>query len=278
MIASVRSLVYDCVPPAAIRLANRILDMVRPAHFEFVGYTWSDRLPARGWEAEGVKQNRERTWNPFVSSLSRTTLLGISEEDLRFPRAVNTNLQSLYLSYGYCLGLACRHSSKAMVLDWGGSTGNYYLVSKQLLPEVDFTYRCAELPAACAIGRTLLPAVVFDEDESWKKLRFDFVFSSSALQYLDDWRPTVDALVQSSKRYLYITRMPFVITARSFVAIQRVKSYRTEYLGWVLNRSEFVQFIEGRGMRLVRQFVNHAGPRIRGAPEPNLYMGFLFEK
>lgn len=278
MNVDIKNMISNYIPPVAIRVANVIIDVIRPASYEFIGYLWPQGVYLKGWQADGVQKNRENTWEAFVSSMEGSGPLGVNENDLRFPENLNINLQSLYLSFGYCLGLACHKKRSVTVLDWGGSTGNYYVVSRSLMPEVTFTYHCADLPSACATGRKLLPEVTFHDTETWKRLKYDFVFSSSSLQYLEDWRSTVDALIQSSNHYLYITRMPFVITGKSFVIIQRAKCYDTEYFGWVLNRQEFIQFIEQRGMKLIRQFVNHAGPRIKGAPELNLYMGFLFEK
>lgn len=274
----IKKIVRDWVPPAAIRLADTLLDMTRPSPYEFIGYTWPKNLQLKGWQADGVQESRERTWQAFVDSMHGNSFLGIAENDLHIPTHINLNLQTLYLSYGYCLGLACQNKRNVSILDWGGGTGNYFIISRKLMPEISFTYHCAELPSVCTSGRCLLPDVVFDENENWKGMHYDLVFSSSSLQYLEDWRPTVAALIHSSNQYLYITRMPFVVTGRSFVMIQRAACYGTEYLGWVLNRQEFIQFVEQQGMRLIRQFVNHTGPRIKGAPENNLYMGFLFEK
>jgi putative methyltransferase (TIGR04325 family) len=274
----IKNIARDWVPPAAIRIANTIIDVMRPSTYEFIGYSWPQGMQLKGWNADSVQENRQQSWDMFVSSMEETSLLGLSEDDLLFPRHINIDTQSLYLSFGYCLGLACQKKQTVSVLDWGGGVGNYYVISRKLFPEVIFTYHCADLPLACSMGRKLLPNVIFHDAETWNEMQFDLVFSSSSLQYLEDWRSTVDSLIKSSDNYLYITRMPFVIVGRSFVMIQRAVCYGTEYLGWVLNRDEFVQFVEQRGMKLVRQFVNHSGPRIKHAPEQNLYMGFLFEK
>jgi putative methyltransferase (TIGR04325 family) len=278
MNASTKDFIYNWIPPAAINVIKSLFDIFRPAPYEFVSYTWPQDWCLKGWQADGVHETREKEWQTFLSSMQGNGTLGISENELLFPKYVNTNLQSLFLSYGYCLGLACHNKQNVTVLDWGGATGNYYVVSRKLIPNVSLAYHCADLSSVCYTGRKLLPEVVFDDNETWRGMKFDFVFSSSSLQYLEDWRPTVAALIQSTNKYLYITRMPFILKGKSFVIIQRAVCYGTEYLGWVLNRHEFIQFVENRGMKLIRQFVNHAGPRIKGAPEQNLYMGFLFEK
>lgn len=278
MNAYARQFIFDWVPPAAIRAIKSLLDIKRQAPYEFIAYEWPLDMQLSGWQANSVNETRERTWDKFLQFMEGRGPLGISENDLLFPEYISINVHNLYLSFGYCLALACHNRQVLTILDWGGATGNYYIISKKLMPAVKFDYHCADLPAVCEIGRKLLPEVVFYESETWQKMHYDFAFSSSSLQYLKDWRPTVRALVKSANRYMYITRMPFVITGKSFVMLQRVKEYGTEYLGWVLNRQEFIQFVEQHGMKLVREFVNHSGPRIKGAPEQNLYMGFLFEK
>lgn len=276
--AHIRYFIGDWVPLGAIRVAKALLDVIRSASFEFIDYSWPQGMQLKGWQADGVRESRENNWQSFVSSLQGNGLLGVGEKELLFPQHMKLDIQTLYLSYGYCLALACHNKQCVSILDWGGGTGNYYLVSRKLMPNVSMTYHCADLSSVCVAGRELLPEVTFDENETWKEKKYDFVFSSSSLHYLEDWHTTLAALIQSSKQYLYVTRMPFVVTGKSFVMIQRAAMYETEYLGWVLNRQEFIRFVEQRGMKLVQQFVNHKGPQIAKAPEKNLYMGFLFEK
>lgn len=273
----IRDFIYDWMPSAVIRSVKSLLASIRTAPYEFIGHKWPVNVVLRGWQANGVNKARETTWKHFSQSMEGTHPLGISETDLFSHHQINTDVQSLYLSFGYCLGLACHRKEALKVLDWGGGTGNYYIISRKLFPMVKFDYSSADLPSICKTGRTLLPNVTFYEDNSWYGKNFDFVFSSSSIQYLKDWRPTLRALIQSTCQYLYITRMPFV-TGRSFVFVERAKGYNTEYLGWAINKPEFVSFVKQNGMKLVREFVNHPGPLIKGAPERNLYMGLLFEK
>ena len=74
-------------------------------------------------------------------------------------------------------------------------------------------------------------------------------------------------------------RLPSVLHANSYAFVQRpyVYGYNTEYLGWCLNRDEFLQQASSAGMRLVREFVTGEQPFIDNAPEQCLYRGFLFE-
>lgn len=274
---SIKHFVLDWTPPAVLRGIRYCMCFVRPAAYEFVGYAWPANTTA-GWEVSGVSQAREKGWNEFLQSMEGTKLFGIRESDLSFPYHVNTNVQNLYLTFGYCLALSFCGKQTATVLDWGGGTGNYHVIAKKLFPMASLDYSSADLPSVCESGRKLLPGIRFIDDDSWKKGKYDFVFSSSSLQYLNDWRPILLALIQSSKKFLYITRMPFVQVSKSFVMIQRAQEYGTEYPGWVINKREFIGFVEKHGLKLRQEFFNHAGPFIYKAPEQNVYMGFLFER
>ena len=55
------------------------------------------------------QEKRQQAWDTFVSSIEENGLLGLSENDLLFPWHINIDLQSLYLSFGYSLGLASRN-------------------------------------------------------------------------------------------------------------------------------------------------------------------------
>lgn len=301
MKSSAKRLLLDWVPPGAVRAGKGLLDRVRPARFEFVGTGWPAGVsPAVAWDSEGVAAARERSWSAFLASLEGVGPFGISPEDLAAPWHLDVERQTLYLTFGYALALAAAERGTApdedrptaadrhvgapaghpivSVLDWGGELGTYHEVAKRLLPGTGFDYHCVDLPSVTALGRRLNSEVTFHDDDAWRGRSYDLVFSSSSLQYLPDWRRTVESLVGCSTGWVYITRMPFVQRAGSFVALQRVPEYRTSYHGWVLNRDEFVAAVEAAGARLIREFVNHAGPRIKGAPEQNAYMGFLFRR
>jgi hypothetical protein len=103
--------------------------------------------------------------------------------------------------------------------------------------------------------------------------------SSGALQFADDWRSVVEAMARSAERYLYIARLPVVDQATSYRILQRAHAYgyATEYASWVLNRHELMDAVRAGGLELERTFLGgDPTQRIRGAPEPATYLGFLF--
>lgn len=81
-----------------------------------------------------------------------------------------------------------------------------------------------------------------------------------------------------SQDYLYVTRLPIVSKAPSFVVVQRPWpfGYETEFLGWFLNRGELLECARDSGLELTREFLIQEMPVVKGAPEQGEYRGFLF--
>ena len=104
------------------------------------------------------------------------------------------------------------------------------------------------------------------------------MLSSSSLQYIEDWRKTASRLAGATSSYLFVTRLPIVHHEASFVVVQRAHryGYGTEYLGWHLNRQEFLDHMERERMSLVREFLIQEMPHVRRAPEQGEQRGFLF--
>jgi len=155
------------------------------------------------------------------------------------------------------------------------------MISKAVLSEVEIEYYCQDVPVLCDVGRSLLPGVVFfDRPNKCFEQEYDLVFAGSSLWYVEDWQETAVKLANSTRTYLYITRMIFVEEADSYVAVQRPwkYGYKTEYQLWILNQQRFVDHLEKHGVNLVREFLFGEGPHIENAPEQGFFKGFLFRK
>jgi putative methyltransferase (TIGR04325 family) len=167
------------------------------------------------------------------------------------------------------------------MLDWGGGLGAYYVYSRALLPELDLDYHCRELPLLVEGGRLVLPeATFYTDDESALARSYDLVMASSSMHYVRDWRATLKDLAGATDRYLYVTRMPVVAHVPSYVVLQRPDrhGYHTEYVGWFINRDEFLGAATDLGLNLVREFLIWECPDVPNAPEAADYRGFLFAK
>jgi putative methyltransferase (TIGR04325 family) len=182
------------------------------------------------------------------------------------------------MAFAYVLALAARGKSRLSMLDWGGGIGHYYLLARALVPDVVLEYCCKDVPLLAGHGRTLFPDQRFCSDDSCLARRYDLVFASASLHYSEDWRSALASLGKAADGYLYITRLPVVTQAPSFVFIQRpyAYGYGTEYLGWCLNRGEFLAEAGRAGLALVREFAIGECPPIAGATEQCRYRGYLF--
>ena len=273
--------VRDWVPPGFIRLAQRALDHVRPAPWEYVPDGWCTDARVRGWNVASVADLQKRKWRNYAESMRKTGPLGVNHEDPEESNTGNVRDHNTLISYAYVLALAAHQRRSVSLLDWGGGIGHYYLLSQAVMPGVEIEYHCHDVPLLCQAGRDVLPQAHFHEkpDESFSRC-YDLVLASSSVWYEEDWRSLMDRLTAVSNPYLYITRMIFVKRAGSYVAIQRPASfgYRTEYLCWILNREEFLDRVLSRGMELVREFLICDAQHIHRAPEQGDYRGFLFRK
>jgi putative methyltransferase (TIGR04325 family) len=274
---ALKKLITNWIPPGAINMARELIDLVRRAPYEYVPDGWRPEKIGKGWNKESVADQRKRQWSLIKNAYQGTAPLGFEFTQVSSQSVKDLHRHNLIVSFAYVLALSARCKERVSILDWGGDIGTYRLISEAVLKDVPIDYECAEVPLICRVGRELQPDVNFyAEKNEWLGKRYDLVLSSGAIHYVRDWKTLVRDLISVCSGYFYVTRLPIIHMSPSFVMIQR--AYGTEYFGWVLNRQELIDYIGENGLVLVREFVNHEGPRIAGAPEQNIYMGFLFRK
>lgn len=275
-----KELIRSLSPPILVQAGKRVRDRMRAPEWEYVPEGWppqgaDERI--RGWGAPAIVRTNREKWPAFMRSVEGAGPLGVAHEATSVTRDL-PGAHNTVMSYGYVLALASWGKSALSMLDWGGGLGHYYVIGKALLPDVDIAYHCKDLPDVSSYGRELFPEAHFYEDESCFERSYDLVFASSSLHYSEDWGRTLEQLAGAASSYLYVTRLPIVSSVPSFVVVQRPNryGYETEYLGWFLNRDEFLQHASDAGMTLVREFIVMEDPVTRGAPEQAHYRGFLF--
>lgn len=273
------------VPPVLWDMARwtrrHVLRPSRP-EWEYLPQGWASRdEKIKGWDVESIVRTQMGKWPSFLRALEGAAPLGVAHE----ANEITNDLlpaHNILLSYGYVLLRAALKRDRVSVLDWGGGIGHYYIISKALLDDkVALDYAIKDVPTLCRGGRALLPDVTFyDNDDSALATSYDLVFASTSLQYAVEWRDALGRLAKSARHYLYVTNIPIVEKAPSFVVVQRpyAYGYDTEYLGWFFNRQEVLECAASHGMRLVREFLVEARPAVYGAPEQGEYRGFLFER
>lgn len=277
-----RFVLKEFLPPIVVKAVLRSFRQPLP-EWEYKPDGWSAKYERiGGWNDQSIAETQRARWPVFVRSLNGTEPL-TSTQTFLSPELTTHDLSAhnIAMCYGYVIALAAREKHEISILDWGGGVGHYYLISKALLPNIKIQYSIYDTPKLCQVGRELLPEVDFYENpnDALEK-KYDLVFACNSLQCFENWQEIVGKLARSSRNYLYITQLPVVHMAKSFVTVQRayqVKEYGydAEFLGWILNRQEFAKCAEQAKMCLVREFLMGAGPSVRGAPEQNELRGFL---
>lgn len=250
--------------------------------WEYVPEGWAaaESDPAiRGWNVEAILEAYRRKWPEFLRSLESTKPFGLSPEAI-VPGDFDLVYHNTIMCFGYALARAARRKNLVSMLDWGGGIGHYLLIARRLLPEVEFRYHCKDVPVLAAYGQKLFPEATFISDDSCLAATYDFVLASTSLHYSPDWRSVLAGLAKATAGFLLITRLPIVLAAESYVFVQRPYhyGYDTEYLGWSLNRREFLEAAAESGLALEREFVTGEQPHILRAPEQCRYRAFLFRR
>lgn len=251
-----------------------------PPEWSVVPGGWPDmpRATTAGWAHESIATTQRRKWPKFLELIRAPHAFSVSHEA---PEPDGTCIAShnAIISYGYALALAAGGAKRLSLLDFGCGAGHYLPLSRELLPDVTFDYTGFDLPQLCKLARELNPGATFFDIEAdcWKRT-YDFVLSSSSLQYARAWRETLRGLASATGGHLFVTRLPTVEEAGTFVINQRVHAYGydTDYAGWVFNKDEFLNAVRELGFTLVREFLMMDAPVIANAPGQVRYRGFLF--
>ena len=267
-------------PPVFIRLAKLLLVDRGLIEWEYIPAGWAyaeTHSQVKGWDVRDVLKVYKRKWPRFVAMVEGTGPLGVAHEsDLTSNTDINSH--NTIMSFAYAIALAAHHLESLSMLDWGGGVGHYYLLARSLLTNVRIDYHCKDVPVLAEYGAQLFPEQHFYIDESCLGRTYDFILASASVHYTEDWQGLLAGLARAAHGYLYITRLPTVLQAPSFVFIQRpyAYGYNTEYLGWCLNRASFLSEAEKSGLTMVREFVIAERPSIANAPEQCQFRGFLF--
>ncbi len=281
----IKDVIRDLTPPIIWRNLSKIKNQYNEQksdyiEWEYIPEGWEreqkdDKI--KGWNVESVLEAYKANWPGFVDNLESELPFGFSPEAYGEYRN-NLMFHNIIMTYGYALCIASRNKSQISILDWGGGIGHYNLISQKLVPDLIIDYHCKDVPILANYGQSLFPNAHFYSDESCLNKKYDFVVASGSFQYAKDWQKTLKGLAESTGEYLFITRLPIVHKSASYVMVQRPYQYNydTEYLGWCLNKEEFIKNAENLGLKLEKQFIIGENPFIHKALEQCEYWGFLF--
>jgi putative methyltransferase (TIGR04325 family) len=277
---TLRQFAHRILPPIVTDALRAVIGRraPQPGRFEIVGKEWPHQADANpGWEDAGIAESQAERWQAFCAACEGPVPLDVAHEATE-PLPRNMAFHNTYMTFGYVLALAAAGRDEVSMLDWGGGLGHYAVLAKALLPDSRTDYHCKDLPAFCEQGSALMPEATFYSDDACLGRRYDLVVASGSLQCSREWRDVVAGLAAATGRYLYITRLPVLLSAPTVVVRQqaRIQGFNDDLLGWFLNRDEFLAHLEWLGMELVREFYVDEHPHVEGASEQADVRGFLF--
>ncbi len=270
-----------CLPPLFIELFKALSAKATTKRNEwaYLPDGWQDSdVDCQGWYAESIVKTQLDKWSQFVTLTEGNGPLGIAHESSLLNNQ-NSEAHTTIMSFAYVAALAAHKTDSLSILDWGGGLGHYGVLVRALLPGVTVDYHCKDLPLLCLAGRNCQSGFTFHESEdSCFSRDYDLVIASSSMHYSKDWRAVFTSLSAATSGYLYITRIPMVVKKPSFVVLQRpyMHGYETEYSGWFINQSDFLNHSISLKLELVREFLVPESPDVENAPERCNYKGFLF--
>jgi putative methyltransferase (TIGR04325 family) len=229
-----------------------------------------------GWDSESVSRTEGDKWSEFRTAVDDVGPLGFSHEHSDLADTGDVYHHNVSITYGYVLARAAQNKTSLSILDYGGGLGHYYQIGKILLPDLELKYFCKELPQTARLGKDLNPEIHWFTDDSCLDRTYDLVMVSGSLQYIRYWQQFLQKASAATGSYLFLTRVPVVNNAGSFVAVQR--AYGTRMLHWQFNRAELLQAISSTGLTMVREFLAGDCPYIKGAPEQCDLRGWLLQK
>jgi len=268
------------LPPILIDCLKRLKQIIWYADWEYIKEGWNYQNPKlKGWNISDIAKLQLEKWPQFVKAIKSPSYFGINHEAHDYTEPDNF-AHNLLVSFNYVCALAAHRSNTFRLLDWGGGIGHYGQIAKEALPDVKIQYDNYDLDVFELSFQQLFPEGKFSKSIDELTSRYDLINISSSLWYDPDWQHTLQKLAILAEGYIYIARMIFIKHNPSYVAIQRpyAEGYNTEYLCWILNETELIEYAKSLGFKLERKFYFSQAPHIYNAPEQGVFLGFLFKR
>lgn len=232
------------------------------------------------WNREGVVESERARWNAFKTRVNNGGPLGFSHESPDPTTTRNIAFHNIHIIFAYVLAKAAHGKQKLSVLDWGGGLGHYYLISKAILPEVEYDYTVHEVELMCKQGKQLCSDVHFCDNDECLQRRYDLVVLNGSLGYFPEWKATLNKVASAANDYLLLTRIFVVDREPTFVVRHRAQDhgYQNEMYTQVFNRFELLEVMKDNGFEAVREFAVEEPPFITGSAEQCVDTGWLFKR
>jgi putative methyltransferase (TIGR04325 family) len=142
------------------------------------------------------------------------------------------------------------------ILDFGGGLGIGYMTLKEsiLYANKKIKYTILELPEICKQGRELHKNEINFVENFSNLQKFDLVHSSSAIQYIEDWKNLVKMFCSKNAKYILMSDV-FAGDFETFVTLQNYYSNKIPH--WFFNYNDFVEIFNQNGYNLeMRTYVS----------------------
>ena len=139
------------------------------------------------------------------------------------------------------------------MLDFGGGFGVGYLSCVEAIPKGKelLDYSIVELPEVCASGasfaKTNAIPIVFMESIP-KQKKYDLVFCSSAMQYVEDWRNLIKQFAETEASKILLSDI-FCGNFKTFATIQNY--YESKIPFWFLSELDLIKELKKHGYKLI---------------------------
>ena len=135
------------------------------------------------------------------------------------------------------------------LLDYGGNLGIGYLMLVESIPDAArrIDYTIVDIPQTCEEGRRLFSGAITYHSALPRHGTFDLVHTSSALQYVRDWRRALGLLASYGAEFVLLSDV-FAGEIPTFVTLQRYYDSRIPH--WFWNLDEFLAVWTQAGYRL----------------------------
>ena len=138
------------------------------------------------------------------------------------------------------VAMLLNNNSKLNILDFGGGLGIGYMTLKESIADIKqkLNYNIIELPEICKQGNDLHNNEIKFYDFFPNIKQFDLVHSSSAIQYIEDWRKLIAKLCSYNARYILMSDV-FAGNFETYVTLQNY--YNNKIPHWFFNYFDFIE-------------------------------------
>ena len=147
------------------------------------------------------------------------------------------------------VGMMLNKEPKINVLDFGEGLGIGYMILKESIPNAKskIDYTIIELPEICEQGKDLHKNEIHFIDSFSGLNEFQLIHSSSAIQYVNDWKSLVNKFCSLNPSHILMSDV-FAGDFKTFVTLQNYYSNKIPH--WFFNTSEFVEIFDSNGYYL----------------------------